>query len=146
MVRKSYLLAFPFLFLVQMLSAQPQDRWQQRAEYEMEIDFNVNKHQFTGQQKLTYYNNSPDDLNRVFYHLYFNAFQPNSMMDVRSRTISDPDSRVRDRINKLSEEEMGYHRIRSLTCNGQPTTYEVNGTILEVDLPESIKAGRKGSV
>ena len=34
----------------------------------------------------------------MYYHLYFNAFQPGSMMDVRSRTIEDPDRRVLDRI------------------------------------------------
>ncbi|MEM7040429.1 MAG: M1 family peptidase, partial [Bacteroidota bacterium] len=72
--------------------------WQQQVNYVMDIDFDVEKNQFAGVQKLTYTNNSPDTLTRVFYHLYFNAFQPGSMMDVRSRTIPDPDSRVGDRI------------------------------------------------
>ena len=114
--------------------AQP-ERWQQRAEYDMEIDVNAKKHQFKGKQTLKYYNNSPDDLTQVFYHLYFNAFQPGSMMDVRSRTISDPDPRVRDRISKLEKDEIGYHEIKSLTMNGKPCKYEVVGTILEVKLP-----------
>ena len=118
--------------------AQP-ERWQQRAEYEMEIDVNAKKHQFTGKQTLKYFNNSPDDLTKVFYHLYFNAFQPNSMMDVRSRTISDPDSRVRDRISKLEEDEIGYHNITSLKMDGKACTYEVVGTILEVTLPKTLK-------
>ena len=59
------------LFISTRTSAQA-DRWQQRAEYEMNIDFDVDKHQFTGTQKLVYFNNSPDTLGRVFYHLYFN--------------------------------------------------------------------------
>jgi hypothetical protein len=50
----------------------------------MNIDMNVQTNQFTGKQSLEYSNNSPDTLTRVFYHLYFNAFQPNSMMDTRS--------------------------------------------------------------
>lgn len=58
-------------------------------------------------------------MNKVFYHLYFNAFQPNSMMDVRSRTIKDPDRRVGDRISKLSEEEIGYQKIKSLKQDGK---------------------------
>ena len=66
------------------LFAQP-DRWQQRVKYAMDIDMNVQTNQFTGKQKLEYWNNSPDTLTRVFYHLYWNAFQPNSMMDTRSR-------------------------------------------------------------
>src|SRR6478672_7989112 len=64
--------------------AQP-DRWQQRIKYTMNVDMNVQTNQFAGKQKIDYWNNSPDTLNRVFFHLYWNAFQPNSMMDMRSR-------------------------------------------------------------
>ena len=58
------------------------DRWQQEAKYTMNIDFDVETHQYDGKQTIMYTNNSPDDLNKLFYHLYFNAFQPGSMMDV----------------------------------------------------------------
>ena len=59
---------------IQML-AQP-GRWQQRANYTMHIDMDVQTNRFTGKQRIEYFNNSPDKLNRLFYHLYFNAFQP----------------------------------------------------------------------
>lgn len=120
---------------------QGENYWQQEVEYEMDINVDVENHQFTGTQKLTYHNNSPDTLERVFYHLYFNAFQPNSMMDVRSRTIEDPDSRVRDRIQKLPKDEIGYHHINSLEQNGDAVKYSVDGTILEVTLNEPILPG-----
>ena len=81
----------------------------------MEIDFDVVEHQFQGKQQITYFNNSPDTLERVFYYLFYNAFQPYSMMDMRSRTISDPDGRVRDRILGLGPDEIGYHKILSLS-------------------------------
>ncbi len=117
--------------------------WQQHAKYEMAIDMDVNKHQFTGHQKLTYTNNSPDTLTSVFYHLYYNAFQPGSMMDVRSRTIEDPDPRVEDRISKLSDSEIGYHKIKSLKRDGKNINYKVVGTILEVKLDKPIYPGKK---
>jgi len=117
------------------------DRWQQAIKYEIEIDMDVETHQFDGKQKAVYTNNSPDQLNKVFYHLYFNAFQPNSMMDVRSRTIKDPDSRVGDRISKLSEDEIGYQKILSLKQDGKALDFEVVGTILEVDLHKPINPG-----
>lgn len=119
------------------LQAQP-DRWQQAVAYEMEIDMNVETHQFAGKQKLKYTNNSPDTLTKVFYHLYFNAFQPNSMMDVRSRTIKDPDRRVGARIADLSEDEIGYQKINALKHNGKAVDYKVVGTILEVTLNKPI--------
>ena len=121
------------------LAAKAQnDRWQQRSKYQMEIDFDATKHQYKGSQKLVYTNNSPDTLTKVFYHLYLNAFQPGSQMDVRSRTISDPDPRVRDRISKLSPSEIGYEKVVSLKQNGKLLKYEVVGTILEVTLNEKI--------
>ena len=38
-------------------------------------------------------------------------------MDVRSITISDPDSRVDDRISKLSKEDIGFLNVIRLTQN-----------------------------
>ena len=115
--------------------------WQQQASYQMEIDLDVETHRFSGKQQLTYTNNSPDTLKQVFYHLYFNAFQPGSMMDVRSRTIADPDGRVMDRISKLKPDEIGYLEISSLQQDDAPLTFKTSGTILEVDLTKEILPG-----
>jgi len=117
------------------------ERWQQRVSYKMDIDMNVEKNTFTGTQELAYTNNSPDTLSSVFYHLYYNAFQPGSMMDIRSRTISDPDSRVGERIFHLKEDEIGYQKIESLSYRGKPIDFHVQGTILEVALPSPILPG-----
>ncbi len=131
--------------LLLFVSTQAQNNkayWQQRADYKMTIDMDAKKHQYKGSQELKYTNNSPDTLNRVFYHLYFNAFQPGSEMDVRSLTISDPDSRVKDRISKLSPSEIGYIKPISLTQDGSPLKYEVVGTVLEVILNKPILPGQ----
>jgi hypothetical protein len=119
--------------------------WQQEVEYEMMVDMNAEKHQYQGEQKLVYHNNSPDTLHKVFYHLYFNAFQPGSQMDVRSRTIKDPDDRVGDRISKLSEVEIGYIKVDQLLQDGENVQREVVGTVLEVDLSEPILPGEKST-
>ncbi len=135
------------LFALLVLSLMPivllaqTPRWQQRVSYTMDIDFDHTTHRFTGTQRLVYYNNSPDQLDRAFWHLYFNAFQPGSMMDVRSRTISDPDRRVVDRISKLKPEEEGHLHVKTLKMNGQPVAFEEVGTILEARLPEPIPPG-----
>lgn len=114
------------------------DRWQQKVEYQMNIDFDVDKDQFTGTQHLVYFNNSPDTLTRVFYHLYFNAFQPGSAMDVRSQTLLDPDPRVGSRIGNLKPNEIGYLKVNKLTMDGKELKYLVEGTILEVTLDKPI--------
>ncbi len=119
----------------------PYGYWQQRVDYQMEINFDVTKHQFKGTQRLVYTNNSPDELTRVFYHLYFNAFQPGSMMDVRSQNLPDADRRVGSRIAALKPEEQGWQHILSLKQDGKDVLYKVEGTILEVQLQHPIKPG-----
>jgi hypothetical protein len=118
-------------------------RWQQRVEYTMDVQLNVKTHKVKGTQKLVYYNNSKDTLTKVYYHLFFNAFQPGSMMDVRSRNIMDSDPRVADRIAKLGDSEIGYQHIESLKQDGKDAYWVVNGTILEVTLPKPILPNSK---
>ncbi|MDP4587279.1 MAG: M1 family peptidase, partial [Flavobacteriales bacterium] len=91
---KQFFFLLSSVLLLQLSASAQQQRWQQHADYEMDIKMDVKKHQYEGRQKLVYTNNSPESLDKVFYHLFFNAFQPGSMMDVRSRTIADPDPRV----------------------------------------------------
>ncbi|WP_040555927.1 M1 family metallopeptidase [Psychroflexus gondwanensis] len=119
--------------------------WQQHVDYEMEIDFDAKDYQYDGSQVLEYTNNSPDTLDRVFYHMYFNAFQPGSEMDVRSRTIEDPDSRVGDRISKLSDEEIGFMRAKTLQQDGKELNFKLVGTVLEVELNEPILPGKSST-
>jgi len=113
-------------------------RWQQHVDYAMDVRLDVTTHKVTGIQKLVYTNNSPDTLRKVYYHLYFNAFQPGSMMDVRSRNIADPDGRVTDRISKLKDDEIGYQHIETLKQDGKELTYTVTGTVLEVQLAKPL--------
>ena len=123
------------------LSGYSQSYWQQEAHYQMYINFDSENHHFDGTQELTLINHSPDTLNKVFYHLYFNAFQPGSMMDVRSRTILDPDRRVGDRISHLKEDEMGIQQITSLKHNNTKLKFVHDRTILEVFLENEILPG-----
>ncbi len=113
-------------------------RWQQRVEYQMDVHLDIKTHRLNGNQKLVYFNNSPDTLSKVYYHLYFNAFQPGSMMDVRSRNLPDPDRRVMDRIFKLKEDEIGYQHIQSLKQEGKELSYSISGTVMEVTLAKPL--------
>ncbi len=116
---------------------------QQEVRYTMDIELDDTNHRYRGTQRLVYRNNSSETLDKVYYHLFFNAFQPGSMMDLRSQNIPDPDPRVGDRISKLLPEEQGYLGVVSLKQNGRPVEYSENGTILEVTLNKPIKPGRR---
>lgn len=124
-----------------LISAQNY-RWQQRVNYNMEVDLDVETNQYTGKTSLWYYNNSPDTLKQAFFHLYNNAFQPGSMMDERSRTIADPDGRVSDRISHLQPAEIGFLHVTDLKQGGVPVLKAVEAeTILEVLLASPVLPG-----
>ncbi|MDM1406941.1 M1 family metallopeptidase [Myroides sp. DF42-4-2] len=148
-MKKLVAVFFCFLPFLQQANAQQNPNpgyWQQHADYSMDVKMDVKKFTYTGKQAVAYTNNSPDTLRKVFYHLYFNAFQPNSDMDALLMSIPDPDSRMVDtkeirgrkihesRINKLKESEIGFLKIKNLTQDGVEVENNVVGTVMEVTL------------
>ena len=126
-------------------TAQNTHYWQQEANYTMDVTMDVNTFQYQGTQQISYTNNSPDALNQMFYHLYFNAFQPGSEMDARLSSIEDPDGRMmedkKSRISPLSPNEIGFLDVKNLVQNGKPVNFTVDGTVLQAILAEPIAPG-----
>ena len=149
-----------FLFLFILLSinspyAQTKGYRQQKVDYTMEVSMDVKNYQYKGKQKLIYTNNSSDTLRRVYYHLFNNAFQPGSEMDMRSQTIADPDARFmtrtkdaegkeikESRISKLQPNEIGYLKISNFKQDGISASIKEVSTILEVTLAKPILPGK----
>ena len=129
------------LFFVQFSFSQ--NYWQQHVDYKMDINMDVSDFTFNGKQELVYTNNSPDTINKVYYHLFFNAFQPGSQMDVRSRTIRDPDRRVGSRIFELEEKDYGILDVISLKQDGKKIVFEQKGTVLLARLNSPLLPGEK---
>ena len=140
------------LFVMSVLFSNAQaDRWQQRINYNIKASLDVNTNIIKGTEEIVYDNNSTDTLTKVYFHLYWNAFQPNSVMDIRSRelgkntmtnrrgdVVKDWDARVTDRIEKLSPTEIGYQRVSTITINGKAQYLIEHETILEVQLTQPI--------
>ena len=120
-----------------------QEYWQQHVEYEMNINVDVSDFTYDGDQSIVYTNNSNDTINKVYYHLFFNAFKPNSQMDIRSRTIRDPDRRVGSRIVALDENDYGDISVSSLKQDGKDINFEINETVLLARLNKPLLPGKK---
>lgn len=122
------------------------ERWQQHVNYKMDVTVDATNNTFNGKQKLEYTNNSSDTLRVLYYHLYWNAFQPGSMMDARSQQLGnksvtgrpDWDQRVKDRIAALEPNQIGYQKVSNLKVNGVPQKTTEYETILKVDLTKPI--------
>ena len=133
-----------FLFLLLFVQFSfSQNYWQQHVDYKMDIYMDVSDFTFNGKQELVYTNNSRDTINKVYYHLFFNAFQPGSQMDVRSRTIRDPDRRVGSRIFELEEKDYGILDVISLKQDGKKIVFEQKGTVLLARLNYPLLPGEK---
>jgi hypothetical protein len=152
-MKKILLFGFVFLLLTNATSllAQP-DRWQQRIKYTINVNMDVVTNKMNGTEKIVYTNNSPDTLNKIFFHTYWNAFQPGSSMDIRSRELGqiqirpaskmsdglDWDARVKDRISKLTPSEIGYQNVKYVKINGVAQVLKEHETILEVVLAKPL--------
>lgn len=131
-----------FFFMISSICVWSQDcRWQMKVKYLIKVDFDADENEYEGDQSLTIYNNSPDTLEKIYYHLYFNAFQPGSDMDIKSINIADPDPRVGSRISKLTEKEIGFIKPKKIKQSGKKLEFVVEGTIMEVYLHSPIYPG-----
>lgn len=126
-----------FLFVSLCTSAQSSSQiicnsrnWQY-VSYEMNIDFNAREHHFAGYQKVVYGNTSQDTLKNIFYHLFYNAFQPGSAMQNRALNIRDQDVYGLE-IKNLKPGEIGYEKIDSVKIDGIIQPFTINRTILKI--------------
>jgi hypothetical protein len=148
-----FISCFPF-FLWAQNNPNP-GYWQQHVDYKMDVKMDVKKFQYTGKQEIVYTNNSADTLHKVYYHLFYNAFQPGSEMDARLQSIVDPDKRMvrtfkkegkelkESKISTLKFNEIGYLNVANLKQDGAVATTKVVGTILEVTLANPILPKQK---
>ena len=130
------------LFLLLTSYSFGQNYWQQEANYKIFVDINVKNNRYKGNQEIVYTNNSNDTLNKIFIHLYFNAFKASS--DMAERLVSGDDINTRFDINlkELKPEEEGYLNVFNLKQDNTDVDSFVSDTILEVTLANPLVPGQ----
>ncbi len=111
--------------------------WQQDVHYRIQARLDEKQDMIRGKMKLTYWNNSPDTLEKVYFHLYQNAFQPGSYYDQKRNgrpSYGQHGSQGRGTI------------VDSIRVDGQKVATELDNTILRVELPEGLAGGTKTSI
>lgn len=130
---------FLFLFSTGLMAQTSPGYWQQRVEYQLDVRLDDQTNAVQGREKLKYYNHSQDTLRRVFFHLYWNAFQPNSAYARWAEHTKD--FATNKKLFDLKPEEIGKQEIFSVQQNGNAVSYRVNETIMEVELSRPLKPG-----
>lgn len=120
--------------------------WQQRADYEINVDINEEANVLTGSETVTYFNNSPDVLTYIWLQIDENFHHPES--NNNHDKPSSMGSRMTDvQLKQLNPREhfKGFGvNITSLTdVTGKPLSYTVNQTMMRVDLPFPLRSGQK---
>ena len=108
--------------------------WQQDVHYRIKADIDETTDIISGDEILTYWNNSPHNLDFVYFHLYQNAFQPDSYLDeLQKENGKSP------RYGKYESEKLGTV-VESIFVNGQKARTVLDNTILKVYLPNALKS------
>ena len=114
--------------------------WQQDVAYTIDAVVDDATDIVDGHLELTYYNNSPDALKYVYFHLYQEAFQPGSyahQLNVANNNVPEYGNYEAQGLGTEVE------KIHIVAINGFPTSKEVlteqDNTILRVNLPEALQ-------
>jgi len=139
---KKLILLIALLFPLMLISQVQNGYWQQQADYAMSIDVDVENFTYSGEQSLIYTNNSPDTLQRVFYHLYYNAFKPGSGLEAASRNAYNDKRNMSKSLLSLEEDDWGDVNVLSLKQDGVLIKHVTKETILEVALASPLLPGK----
>ena len=120
--------------------------WQQRADYDINVDINEESNVLTGAETVTYFNNSPDILTYIWLQVDENFHHPNSDNNYDKPSIMSTRLTHQQLLQMNPKEYLnGYGvNITALTdATGRPLSYTVNQTMMRVEMPIPLKPGQK---
>lgn len=104
--------------------------WQQDVHYQIRATIDETRHIIDAHQALEYWNNSPDTLYYVYFHLYQNAFVKGSHLHALEKA-----QKIKSRLGKYEEQGLGTV-VQNIRIGQQPVQKtELDNTILKVWLP-----------
>ncbi|MUP41565.1 M1 family metallopeptidase [Christiangramia aestuarii] len=114
--------------------------YQNEADYKMDIVLDDKNSVLTGEETITYHNNSPQDLEYLWVQLDQN---------IRKKDAPQKDGEGMAPVatpgrfaNKYMEEPFdGGFNIKEVSSNGSPLKYTIHQTMMRIDLKQPLKAG-----
>lgn len=142
MKRFNFLLTAICISSLAMVAQPGPSYWQQAVDYHIVVDLDHKAHSLTGDLTLVYTNNSPDVIDVVFFNLYWNAFQPGSMMSNMANIPTQfKDKAIGQNIEQLKPKQQGEQIVHSLSQDGQTMAFVVDQTILKAALISPLSPG-----
>lgn len=128
------------IFTVYHLAAQ-NVYWQQQVNYKINVELDDKKHFLHGYEEIEYINNSPDDLDFLYFHLWPNAYKNNKTAFARQQMNSGDTE-----FYFAAEGRRGYIDSLDFKVNGEKVSCEPDPEhidICKIILPKPLKSGGK---
>jgi hypothetical protein len=118
--------------------------YQQRADYEMDIRLDDEKHHLYGYETITYTNNSPDVLDYLWVQLDQNMRAKDSKTPLIEGGGVQPYMQPAGFADEYLSEPFdgGFNIKKVLDKSGNPLKYMINQTMMRVEMPEKLKPGK----
>ncbi|MFP8893202.1 MULTISPECIES: M1 family metallopeptidase [Chryseobacterium] len=120
--------------------------WQNRADYNITAYLDEDKRNLKGSETVTYYNNSPDDLDYIWLQLDENEHSSIRNAGYDTSSVLHPSTTDQQlKVTELPVKDNGYGvSLEKVTdVSGSPLKYTVNKTMMRIDLPKVLKKGEK---
>src|SRR3954471_9176802 len=98
--------------------------WQQDVAYKINATIHEEDNRIEATEQLTYWNNSPDTLTFVYFHLYQNAFVKGSYLHKLEQV-----NKVKTHMGKYESQGLGIV-TDNIKVDDQPAKVELDNTIL----------------
>ncbi len=119
--------------------------WQQKADYDIEVEINDANQRLTGKETITYFNNSPDALKYLWVQLDQNV-RERGTNSLKTRTTGIRDSlpaKIAAQGLGITDYDGGF-KITSVTgAGGKTLPYTINKTMMRIDLAQPLKTGEQ---
>lgn len=114
--------------------------YQQKADYKMSVELDDEHQKITGEELITYTNNSPDQLEYLWLQLDQNMRARNSdSKKVATNSMKDMSFWS---IARMTNDFDGGFKIQSVTdASGNPIKYRINKTMMRIDLEKPLASG-----
>ena len=121
------------------------DYYQQKVDYSMNIELDDEKKKLYGEQSITYYNNSPDDLEYLWIQLDQNIRKKDAPAleknESKFQLIQQTQTFASSYIKEPFDGGFNIEWVRDI--NNNPIKYYINQTMMRIDVSKPIMSGQQ---
>lgn len=115
--------------------------WQQQVNYKIHVALNDEDHTLKGVEEIEYINNSPDQLDYIWFHIWPNAYKNDNTAYAKQMMRED---KGKKQLAKFKDR--GYLDSLNFSVDGQPAKFDIHPEhidVVKLILPKQLRPGGK---